>query len=190
MIESNKAAKKNEDLVNKAIKSREVIIINEDGSRKGPLNKFEALKSAEENGLDMVQVGQQGNNIAIVKFLDYGKYKYEQKRKQRENKKHQNKTENREIRLTVAIGEHDLETKAKKAREFLLNGDRIKVSLKFRGREIAYQEFGLKTLDRFFDKVKDIAKIEKEAKLNMRFLDMYIVPNKKTGGKKDAKDEN
>jgi translation initiation factor IF-3 len=166
-----------QDLVNRDIKLRQVIIVGDNGDRQGPMNKFEAIQMAENLGLDLLQVGVQ-DNVAIAKVLDYGKFKYEQKKKQQELKKNQSKVENKEIRLTVGIGEHDLETKAKKAREFLTAGDRVKVSLKFKGREIAFQEFGLNTLNRFFSKVEDISKIEKEAKLNTRFLDMYIVPKK------------
>ncbi|AGR41906.1 translation initiation factor IF-3 [Spiroplasma diminutum] len=166
------------DFVNREIRAKQILIINEDGSKNGPLNKFEALKLAEESGLDLLQVSMQDSNTAIAKILDYGKFKYEQKRKQKENKKNQVKVENKEIRLTVGIGEHDMDTKARKAREFLLEGDRIKISLKFKGREITFQEFGKETLDKFFAKIEDVAKIEKEAKLNTRFLDMYVVPKK------------
>ncbi|AUB31324.1 translation initiation factor IF-3 [Spiroplasma floricola] len=166
------------DFVNREIRAKQVLIINDDGTKNGPLNKFEALKLAEEAGLDLFQVGMQDNSTAIAKILDYGKYKYEQKRKQKENKKNQVKVENKEIRLTVGIGEHDMDTKARKAREFLLAGDRVKISLKFKGREITFQEFGKETLDKFFAKIEDVAKIEKEAKLNTRFLDMYVVPKK------------
>lgn len=166
------------EFVNKEIRSKQVLVINDDGTKQGPINKFEAIKMAEESGLDVFQVGMGDNGVAIVKILDYGKWKYEQKRKQKENKKNQIKTENKEIRLTVQIGEHDMETKAKKAREFLSAGDRLKISLKFKGREITYQELGIQTLHKFFAKIEDIAKIEKDAKLNTRFLDMYVVPKK------------
>ncbi|QBQ07445.1 translation initiation factor IF-3 [Spiroplasma gladiatoris] len=176
MAENNKSAKT--EFVNKEIRARQVLIINEDGSKIGPINKFEAIKLAEEQGLDLFQVGMQDNQTAIAKILDFGKHKYEQKRKIRENKKNQVKVENKEIRLTVGIGDHDMDTKARKAREFLQEGDRVKISLKFKGREIAYQEFGLETLKKFYAKIEDIAKIEKEAKLNTRFLDMYVVPKK------------
>ncbi|AKU80147.1 translation initiation factor IF-3 [Spiroplasma turonicum] len=172
-IKNNKS-----DFVNKDIRARQILVIDQDGQKIGPLNKFEALKMAEEQGLDLMQVGMQDNSTAIAKILDYGKHKYEQKRKQRENKKNQVKVENKEIRLTVGIGEHDLDTKARKAREFLEAGDRVKVSLKFKGREITYQELGKETLNKFFAKVEDLAKVEKDAKLNTRFLDMYIVPKK------------
>lgn len=166
------------DFINKEIRAKQVLIINDDGSRQGPLNKFEAIKLAEDLGLDLLQVGMQDNQTAIAKILDFGKHKYEQKRRIKENKKSQVKTENKEIRLTVGIGDHDLDTKARKAREFLEAGDRVKISLKFKGREITFQEFGLETLKKFYSRIEDVAKVEKEAKLNTRFLDMYVVPKK------------
>jgi translation initiation factor IF-3 len=168
----------NEDILNNAIRAREVIVILEDGTKIGPISKFDALKMAQERGLDLLQVAVQPDKTAVVKLLDYGKYKYQKTKKAKESKKNQTETLNKEIRLTVGIGEHDLDTKARKAREFLLAGNRVKVSLKFKGREITYLANGQNTLDRFFAKVEDIAKIEKPAKLNTRFLDMYIVPKK------------
>ncbi|ATG97234.1 translation initiation factor IF-3 [Mesoplasma lactucae] len=170
--------KQQEDAVDKAIRAREILIITDDGNKIGPISKREALQMAEDAGLNLLQVGQQGP-VAIAKIVDYGKYKYEQQKKAKENKKHQTETQNKEIRLTVKIGEHDLDTKARKAREFIEAGDRVKVSLKFKGREIVYMDLGQQTLDRFYDKVSDVATIEKAPKLNTRFLDMYIVPKKK-----------
>lgn len=166
------------EFINREIRAKQVLIINDDGTRQGPINKFEAIDLASAQGLDLVQVGMQDNNVAIAKILDFGKFKYEQKRKLKENKKNQVKTENKEIRLTVQIGDHDMDFKAKKAREFLLDGDRVKISLKYKGREIAYQDFGLETIMKFYAKIEDVAKIEKEPKLNTRFLDMYVVPKK------------
>ncbi|AXK51504.1 translation initiation factor IF-3 [Spiroplasma alleghenense] len=166
------------DFVNREIRAKMVLIIDNDGNKIGPIPKMEAIKMAEDQGLDLMQVSQQDNFTAIAKILDYGKFKYEQKRKLKENKKNQVKTENKEIRLTVGIGQHDLETKAKKAREFLSNGDRVKISLKFKGREIVHQEFGQKTLNSFLAIIEDVCKVEKEPKLTARFLDVYVVPKK------------
>ncbi|AHI54200.1 translation initiation factor IF-3 [Spiroplasma sabaudiense Ar-1343] len=166
------------EFVNREIRAKMILVIDNDGNKIGPISKMDALKMAEDRDLDLLQVGQQDNNTAIAKILDYGKFKYEQKRKVKENKKNQTKTENKEIRLTVGIGQHDLETKAKKAREFLSNGDRVKVSLKFKGREIVHQEFGQKTLEAFLKIIEDVCKVEKEPKLTSRFLDVYVVPKK------------
>lgn len=174
----SQSRRQSEDAINRDIRAKEILIITEDGRRIGPLSKHAALEMAENANLDLLQVGQQ-DNVAIAKIVDYGKYKYEQQKKAKEAKKNQIETQNKEIRLTVKIGEHDLDTKARKAREFILAGDRVKVSLKFKGREIVYLDQGQATLNRFYEKVADIAQVEKEPKLNTRFLDMYIVPKKK-----------
>lgn len=115
----------------------------------------------------------------IVRILDYGKFKYDRKKKQKEIKEKQTNIQNREIRLTPMIGENDLLTKSRKARDFLLDGDRIKVSVKLRGREIGRKDLGLVVLDRFFTSLEDIADKTTEPKLvNDRFLDMNLQPNK------------
>ncbi len=120
------------------------------------------------------------NNKPIAKILDYGKFKYDKKKKQKAAKEKQSVTINREIRLTPLIGDHDLNTKAKKAREFILEGNRVKVSVKFRGRERARTELGEEILTKFYALVEDIAKISKEATLvNEKFLDIYIEKDKR-----------
>ncbi|ALA97584.1 translation initiation factor IF-3 [Spiroplasma kunkelii CR2-3x] len=168
---------KNIEQVNYDIRAREVLIILDDGNKVGPLGRNEAVRFAEEKGLDLLLVSA-ASNPPVAKLVDYGKYKYEQKKKDKENKKNQHITENKEMRLRTGIGEHDLEFKAKKVREFLTDGNRVKISLKFRGREVARPEYGKKTLDKFFSYIKDLAKIEKEPQLNGLFLDMYVVPKK------------
>ncbi|UZQ30452.1 MAG: translation initiation factor IF-3 [Spiroplasma phoeniceum] len=168
---------KNIEQVNYDIRAREVLIILDDGNKVGPLRINEAVCFAEEKGLDLLLVSS-ASNPPIAKLVDYGKYKYEQKKKNKENKKNQHLTENKEMRLRTGIGEHDLEFKAKKVREFLTDGNRVKISLKFRGREVARPEYGKETLDKFFSYIEDLAKIEKEPHLNGLFLDMYVVPKK------------
>ncbi|WP_338955356.1 translation initiation factor IF-3 [Spiroplasma endosymbiont of Polydrusus cervinus] len=168
---------KNIEQVNYDIRAREVLIILDDGSKIGPLRRNEAIRIAEEKDLDLLLVSAT-SNPPVAKLVDYGKYKYEQKKKDKQNKKNQHVTENKEMRLRTGIGDHDLEFKAKKVREFLLDGNRIKISLKFRGREVARPEYGKETLDKFFSYIEDLGKIEKEPQLNGLFLDMYVVPKK------------
>ena len=158
-----------------------------------------AVDKAKSAGFDLVIIS---DNPAqpVAKILDYGKFKYERQKKRKEAKANQVVTENKEIRLTPMIGDHDIQTKARKAREFLEKGDRVKVSLKFRGREMARQDLGHATLDKFFKQVEDIAKIEKPALLAGRFLDMYLAKDKSkqtttkntevNKGAHDAKNEN
>ncbi|AGM25196.1 translation initiation factor IF-3 [Spiroplasma syrphidicola EA-1] len=168
---------KNIDQVNYDIRAREVLIILDDGSRMGPLSRNEAIAFAETKGLDLLIVSA-NSNPPVAKLVDYGKYKYEQKKKEKENKKNQHVTENKEIRLRTGIGDHDLGFKAKKVRQFLEEGCRVKISLKFRGREVARPEFGHETLKKFYALIEDLAKIDKEPHLNGLFLDMYVVPKK------------
>ncbi|SJZ61071.1 translation initiation factor IF-3 [Mycoplasmopsis verecunda] len=115
----------------------------------------------------------------ICRILDYGKFKYDRKKKNKEIKEKQTVIQNREVRLTAMIADNDLNTKARKAREFLLKGDRIKVSLKLRGREIGRKDLGFNTLEKFFALLEDVAEKTTEPKLvNERFLDMNLQPNK------------
>lgn len=127
--------------------------------------------------MDLVLISVEPKPIA--KILDYGKWKYLRSKKKKEEKAKQSKTENRQIRLTPFIGDNDLKVKAKKAREFLLEGDYVKVSLKFKGREVQRPEFGHETLMKFYKEVEDIASITKEPIMNGKFLDMFLQQDKK-----------
>lgn len=164
-------------MINENIPFPKVFLIGTDGEKIGVKNTLEAIEMAKEQRLDLVLISVEPKPIARI--LDYGKFKYERKKKQKINKEKQTIIQNRQIRLTAMIGEHDLLVKSKKAREFLLDGDRLKISLKFRGREIARQDLGYAVLDKFYATLEDIADITKEAKLvNERYLDLYLQPNK------------
>ena len=155
------------------------------------MNTSEAIEKAKSEGYDLVIISDNPKQ-PVAKILDYGKFKYERKKKRKEAKANQSVTNNREVRLTPLIGTHDLNFKSKKAREFLLDGDRVKVSLKFRGRELSRKELGYDKLKEFYSTLEDIAKIEKEPKLTGdRFLDMYLSldKTKKSKEAKDAKNE-
>lgn len=137
----------------------------------------QAITKAKEIKMDLVLISV--NPKPIAKILDYGKFKYDRKKKEKEAKEKQTMVQNRQVRLTPLIGQHDLETKARKAREFLLNGDRLKISLKFRGRELARKELGYETIDRFYALIEDIADVAKAATFNQdRFLDLQVQPSK------------
>ncbi|VEU79447.1 translation initiation factor IF-3 [Metamycoplasma cloacale] len=170
---------KSEHVVNNAIPFKKVFVIGPDGEKIGVLSKDEALDKAAEYNMDLVLIALE-NNKPIVRIMDYGKFKYDKKKKQKAVKEKQAVTLNREIRLTPLIGDHDLETKARKAREFILEGNRVKISVKFRGRERSRTDLGEEILNKFFTLVEDVAKISKEATLqNDRFLDMYIEKDKR-----------
>ncbi|AXE60878.1 translation initiation factor IF-3 [[Mycoplasma] phocae] len=166
-------------MLNNAIPYDKVFLLGVDGEKIGVLSKKEALAKAAENNMDLVLIDIK-NNKPIVRILDYGKFKYDKKKKQKAAKEKQAVIINREIRLTPLIGDHDLVTKAKKTREFILDGNRVKVSIKFRGRERARTELGEEILTKFYAMLEDIAKISKEATLvNEKFLDMYLEKDKK-----------
>lgn len=152
-------------------------MVGPDGEQLGVMTKSQALEKAQELKNDLVLISI--NPKPIVKILDYGKFKYDRKKKQKEDKAKQTRIENHQIRLTPLIGDNDIKIKAKKAREFLLNGDYVKISLKFRGREAQRPELGHDVLNKFFKEVEDIASIAKEATLNGRFLDMFLQQDKK-----------
>ncbi|WP_322901806.1 translation initiation factor IF-3 [Mycoplasmopsis felis] len=166
-----------EHYVNNDIPYPKLFVLGSDGQKVGVLTKSEALELAKNEKMDLVLISVDPKPIARI--LDYGKFKYDRKKKQKENKEKQTTIQNREIRLTPMIGENDLLTKSKKAREFLLKGDRIKVSVKLRGREIGRKDLGENVLNKFFTQVENIADKTTEPKLvNERFLDMNLQPNK------------
>lgn len=170
---------KSEHVVNNKIPYKKVFVLGPDNEKIGVLTKEEALDKASDYKMDLVLISIE-NNKPITRIMDYGKFKYDKKKKQKAVKEKQSVTINREIRLTPLIGQHDLETKARKAREFILEGNRVKVSVKFRGRERSRTDLGEDILNKFYVLIEDIAKVSKEATLvNDRFLDMYVEKDKK-----------
>jgi len=169
-------------------------VVAPDGEKLGVMSRKDALTKAQEASMDLVIISNNPKQ-PVAKILDYGKFKYERKKKQKEAKAKQSVTNNREVRLTPMIGDHDLQVKSKKAREFLEAGDRVKVSLKFRGREMARKELGYDKLDQFFKTLEDVAEIQKPPTFSGgRFLDMYLQRSKNikksTKEADNAKDEN
>ncbi|WP_036451960.1 translation initiation factor IF-3 [Mycoplasma buteonis] len=191
-----------EHYVNGNIPFKQVFLLGAEGEKIGVKYTKEAIEIAKSEGKDLVLISVSPKPIARI--IDYGKFKYDRKKKQKELKEKQTIIQNREVRLTPMIGENDLLTKSRKAREFLLKGDRIKVSLKLRGREIGRKDLGLGTLERFYATLEDVADKSTEPKLvNDRFLDMNLQPNKQKiakylkeqsqetkEGELNAKDEN
>ncbi|MBZ4212881.1 translation initiation factor IF-3 [Mycoplasma sp. U97] len=164
-------------MINENIPFQKVFLIGANGEKIGVKNTYEAITIAKEEKMDLVLIAVDPKPIARV--LDYGKFKYERKKKQKIAKEKQTVIQNRQIRLTVMIGEHDLKTKARKALEFLLDGDRVKVSLKFRGREVTRPELGHSVMNRFYALVENVADKTKEPEIvGERFLDMSLQPNK------------
>ena len=160
-------------MINEQIRDKEVRVISEDGEQLGVMSAKDALKMAKEAELDLVKIAPTAKP-PVCKIIDYGKYKYEQTRKEKEAKKKQKVTEVKEIRLSPNIDVNDLNTKANQARKFLSKGDKVKVALRFRGREMAHMGLSKQILDDFYSKVEDIAVIEKPAKLEGRNMIMFL----------------
>ena len=160
-------------MINEQIRDREVRVIGENGEQLGVMSAKEAFKLAREADLDLVKIAPTAKP-PVCKIIDYGKYKYEQTRKEKEAKKKQKVTEVKEIRLSPNIDVNDLNTKANQARKFLAKGDKVKVALRFRGREMAHMGISKQILDDFYSKVEDVAVIEKPAKLEGRNMIMFL----------------
>jgi len=160
-------------MINEQIRDKEIRLIGEEGQQLGVMSPKEALALAEEAGLDLVKVAP-GANPPVCKIVDYGKYKYEMLRKEKEAKKKQRVIEVKEIRLTPNIDTNDLNTKINAARKFLGKGDKVKVSLRFRGREMAHMANSKHILDDFAQSLSDVATIEKEPKVEGRSMTMFL----------------
>lgn len=160
-------------MINEQIRDKEVRLIGEEGEQLGVMSSKDAMKLAKDLNLDLVKIAPTAKP-PVCKIIDYGKYKYELARKDKEAKKKQKTTDVKEIRLSPNIDENDLNTKANQARKFLTKGDKVKVALRFRGREMAHMGSSKKILDAFFARVEDIAVVEKPAKLEGRSMIMFL----------------
>ncbi|MBO6137990.1 MAG: translation initiation factor IF-3 [Lachnospiraceae bacterium] len=163
--------------INEQIRDREVRVIGPDGEQLGVMSAREALQAAEEAELDLVKIAPTAKP-PVCKIVDYGKYKYEQTRKSKEAKKKQRIIEIKEIRLSPNIDTNDLNTKANAAKKFLERGDRVKVTLRFRGREMAHMNASKHILDDFAELLGDIAVVEKPAKTEGRTITMQLAGKK------------
>lgn len=160
-------------MLNEQIRDKEVRLVGEDGEQLGIMSAKDALKLAKEANLDLVKIAPTAKP-PVCKIVDYGKYRYEQTRREKEAKKKQKVTEVKEIHLSPNIDVNDLVTKANQARKFVEKGNKVKVALRFRGREMAHMTTGKEVLDTFFEKLSDVAVIEKPAKLEGRSMIMVL----------------
>ena len=160
-------------MINEQIRDREIRLIGEDGQQLGIMSSREAMKIAREAELDLVKIAPQAKP-PVCKIIDYGKYRYELARKEKEAKKKQKTIEVKEVRLSPNIDENDLNTKMNNARKFLEKGNKVKVTLRFRGRELAHVEQTKGILDEFAEKLSDIAVIDKPAKFEGRSMIMFL----------------
>ena len=160
-------------MINEQIRDKEVRVIGEDGEQLGIMSPKEAMKLAEEAGVDLVKIAPTAKP-PICKIVDYGKFKYEKTRKEKEAKKKQKVIDIKEIRLSPNIDTNDLNTKVNAARKFITKGDRVKVTLRFRGREMAHMASSKHILDDFAEKLADIATVEKAPKVEGRNMTMFL----------------
>ena len=160
-------------MINEQIRDKEIRLIGENGEQLGIMSAREAIKLAREAELDLVKIAPTAKP-PVCKIIDYGKYRYELARKEKEAKKKQKVTDVKEIRLSPNIDDNDLNTKASQARKFLSKGDKVKVSLRFRGREMAHTASSKTILDQFFARLEDVAAIDKPAKLEGRNMTMFL----------------
>ncbi len=162
---------------NEMIRAREVLVIGADGEQLGILDRNEAIASAKEAGLDLVEVAATADP-PVCRIMDYGKFKYEQQKKKQEAKKRQTVVQIKEIKVRPKTDDHDYETKLRHIRRFIEAGDRCKVTVFFRGREIVHKDRGLSILERVIADTQDIAKVDQEARSEGRTLQMLLIPKK------------
>ncbi len=161
--------------VNQAITCPKVRLVDENGEMVGVVTKAEALQMAEEASLDLVEVSPNADP-PVCKILDYGKYKYEAQKKKAEAKKKQKVIEIKEIKMRPVIDENDYQVKMRNVRRFLEEGDKVKVTMRFRGREMSHQELGLEILKRIQEELKDSIKIEQSPKLEGKQIILIVAP--------------
>lgn len=164
-------------MINEQIRDREVRIITDEGEQLGVMSSREAQNIAKERGLDLVKIAPKANP-PVCKIIDYGKFRYEQTKRDKEARKKQNIVSIKEVRLSPNIEQHDIDTKMKNALKFLKNGDKVKVTVRFRGREMAHTSIGRGILIEFAKNLQEIADVEKHPKMEGRNMTMFLSPKK------------
>ena len=162
--------------INSQIRAASVQLIDEEGKKLGVMSSKEALEIAEEKNLDLVMVSN-NTDIPVCKIMNYGKYKFEQAKKEKESRKKQKVVEVKEVRITPGIEEHDFNFKAKNAKKFIQDGNKVKITVKFRGRELNYTKIGEATLNKFIEELADVAVPEKKPILEGK--NMFVILTQK-----------
>lgn len=161
--------------INEAIRDKEVRLIGADGSQLGIVPVRDALRRAEEANLDLVKIAPQAQP-PVCKILDYGKFRFEQQKREKEARKNQKIVDIKEIRLSLNIDTNDFNTKVAQAAKFLAKGDKVKVSIRFRGREMAHTEIGRDLLNKFAELCTEVSTLDKAAKLEGRNMSIFLSP--------------
>jgi len=165
--------------VNHEIKAKKIRLINFDGEQLGLVNRDIGLEEAKKNNLDLVEVSPDANP-PVCRIMDYGKYRYTMEKRVKQGKKKQKATSLKEIKLRPNIGEHDYEFKTRQIHKFLKDGNRVKVTVMFRGREMKFIETGRELLDRVVSETNEFSKVEKKPKLEGRNMTLILISNKNT----------
>lgn len=163
--------------INEEIREKELRVVGDDSEQLGIMSSREALELAESKQLDLVMIAPQAKP-PVCRIMDYGKFLYEVQKKEKEAKKKQKVVNIKEIRISPNIEDHDLNVKAKNAEKFLLDGDKVKVTVRFRGREADYSHFGRELLKRFVEMLQEVCIIEKDPKLEGRNMSIFLAPKK------------
>lgn len=161
--------------VNRDIRIREVMLIDADGQNKGVIQTFDAIKMAEDQGLDLVEVAPLAQP-PVCKIMDYGKFRFEEQKKAAAARKNQKTVELKEIKLRPGIDDHDYDVKMRAMKGFFEEGNKVKVTLRYRGREMAHQDLGVKVLNRVKAETAPIAKVESEPSMEGRQMTMVLAP--------------
>ena len=166
---------KQELQINEQIRDKELRVIDSDGTQLGIMSLRQAMEIAEKKNLDLVKIAPQANP-PVCKIIDYGKFRFEQAKREKEARKNQRVVEIKEVRLSLNIDTQDFETKKNHALRFISEGNKVKASIRFRGREMGHPELGLEIMRRFADAMSEVANVEKPAKLEGRTMLMFLAP--------------
>jgi translation initiation factor IF-3 len=174
--------------VNERIRIREVRLIDDEGNQIGVIPTRDALEMARERGLDLVEVAPNASP-PVCRLMDYGKFRYEQSRKERDSKRNQHVIKLKEVRIEPKIGDHDLETKGRQAAKFLDAGDKVKLTVLFRGRSITHPELGKELLERLAEQLKDHGAVEQTARMEGRTMTMHMAPVRQRSESADREEQ-
>ncbi len=171
--------------MNERIRAREIRVIDEDGAQLGIMTPRDALMVAREKGIDLIEVAPQAQP-PVCKIMDYGKFKYEQAKKEKESAKKHKQSELKGIQMFPNIEDHDFDVKVRSALKFLEDGDKVKVTIRFKGRQITHPEFGRQQLDKIVQMASGVGQVEKPAAMEGRMMTMILSPAKSGGAPKPA----
>jgi len=165
----------NDLMINEEIRDREVRVVDQNGEQLGVMPIRQALNLAEEQELDLVKIAPQAKP-PVCKLMDYGKYRFEQSKKEREIRKNQKVIEVKEVRLSATIEDHDVEVRVKNAIKFLQDGNKVKVTIRFRGRQITHSEIGREVMRDFAERIKEYGTVDKQPMIEGRNMSMFVTP--------------